>query len=136
MKTGSLLLRLAMVVSFLILLADIPLAQTQQVTRTELQRVAVSDLPGREGVMYKGVFPPGGTAAKHTHPGDEFVYVLKGTLIVEAEGKAPVTLKAGDTFHQPKDVPHSARNGSTTEPAEVLVFMVVEPGKPLATAVQ
>jgi quercetin dioxygenase-like cupin family protein len=62
--------------------------------------------------------------------------VLKGTLIIEAEGKAPVTLKAGDTFHQPKGVPHSARNGSTTEPAEVLVFVVVEPAKPLATAVE
>jgi quercetin dioxygenase-like cupin family protein len=136
MNTGSLLLRLGLVGTLLIFASDIALAQTEEVTRTELQRVAVSDLPGREGVMYKGVFAPGGRAPKHTHPGDEFVYVLKGTLIVEPEGKAPVTLKAGDSFHQPKGVPHSARNGSTTEPAEVLVFMVIETGKPLATAVE
>jgi quercetin dioxygenase-like cupin family protein len=72
MKTGSLLLRLLMVVSFLVLLCDVPLAQSQEVTRTELQRVAVSDLPGREGVMYKGTFAPGGKAAKHTHPVSSF----------------------------------------------------------------
>ena len=85
-----------------VLADNVPLAQTQQVTRTELQRVAVSDLPGREGVMYKAVFLPGGKASKHTHPGDEFVYVLKGTLIVEPEGKTPVTLKAGNLSRRRK----------------------------------
>jgi hypothetical protein len=91
MNTGSLLLRLGLVGTLLIFARDIPLAQTQEVTRTELQRVAVSDLPGREGIMYKGVFAPGGTAAKHTHPGDEFVYVLKGTPDLVSHGVAVYT---------------------------------------------
>jgi quercetin dioxygenase-like cupin family protein len=136
MNVRSVLLRLGMVGSFMILANDIPLAQTSQVTRTELQRVAISDFAGHEGVLYKAVIVPGGKSPKHTHPGDEFIYVLKGTFIIEPEGKAPLTLHAGDSTYNPKGTPHFARNGSTTEPVETLVFLVVEAGKPLATTVE
>ena len=136
MNAGSLLLRLLLTSGFLLLAGNLSLGQDSPVTRTELQRAEVSDIPGREGVMYKAVIVPGGKGAKHTHPGDEFIYVLKGTLIVEADGAAPLTLKAGDSGHLPKGNPHSARNGSTTEPVEVLVFLISEAGKPLATAVE
>lgn len=136
MNVRSVLLRLGMVGSFLILANDIPLAQTSQVTRTELQRVGISDFAGHEGVLYKGTIVPGGKAPKHMHPGDEFLYVMKGTLIVEAEGKAPVTLNAGDSLYQMKGMAHEARNGSTTEPVEIIVFLVIEAGKPLAVAVE
>lgn len=135
MKTGSLLLRLVLAGGTL-LLADVSLAQDSPVTRTELQRSAISEMPGQEGVLYKAVIVPGGAAAKHTHPGDEFAYVLSGTMILELEGEAPLTLKTGDSVRLPKGKPHSARNGSTTEPVEVLVFLVSEVGKPLASAVE
>jgi len=103
-----------MVGSFLILATDIPLAQTSQVTRTELQRVGISDFAGHEGVLYKGTIVPGGKAPKHMHPGDEFLYVMKGTLIVEAEGKAPVTLNAGDSLYQMKGM--ATRHATAVRP--------------------
>jgi quercetin dioxygenase-like cupin family protein len=61
---------------------------------------------------------------------------LEGAVTVEPEGSSPVTLRQGETFHQPPVVPHSAKNASASEPARVLVFMVVEQGKPLAEPVQ
>jgi len=136
MKTRSLLLRVVLVGGFILLADTMPFAQTAQITRTELQRSWISDFTGHQGVMYKAVIVPGGKVAKHKHPGDEFLYVVKGTLIVEAEGQAPVTLNAGDSLYQPKGMPHEARNGSTTEPAEAVVFLITEAGKALATDVQ
>jgi quercetin dioxygenase-like cupin family protein len=133
MNSASALLRLAVATSMLILLDNASIAQNSPITRTELQRNTLSNISGQQGVMYKAVIVPGGKAPKHTHPGDEFLYVLKGTLIVEAEGKAPLTLNAGDSLYQMKGMPHTARNGSTTEPVEALVFLIVGYGMPLAT---
>lgn len=130
------LFRFLMCASVLAIPAAASLAQDAPITRTELQRVPLSDMPGHEGVLYKAVIAPGGAAAKHMHPGDEFVYVLSGTLIVEPEGADPVTLRAGDSTYQEKGKPHSARNGSTTEPIEALVFVLSEVGQPLASAVE
>ncbi|HXV25812.1 MAG TPA: cupin domain-containing protein [Alphaproteobacteria bacterium] len=130
------LLRLLFSVGILTFATAISLAQDSPVTRTELQRVPIAEMPGREGVLYKAVIAPGGVAAKHSHPGDEFVYVVSGTLVVEPESGGPVTLKAGDSFHQAKGKPHSAHNASTTEPAEAIVFILSEVGQPLASAVE
>jgi quercetin dioxygenase-like cupin family protein len=60
------------------------------------------------------------------------VYVLDGVLMVEPDGKEAITLKQGETAHLSSDVVHAAKNGSESEPAKVLVFLVVEKGKPLA----
>ena len=76
---------------------------------------------------------PGAEGGRHTHYGDEFVYILDGMLIVTPDGKQPITLKEGDVAHlAPKDGVHAAKNGSKSEPAKVLVILVVEKGKPLA----
>jgi quercetin dioxygenase-like cupin family protein len=113
--------------------AGVSLAQDQPIKRTELIRADVSDVPGRETVIYIADVIPGGEGARHTHYGDEFVYILEGSLIVTPDGKEPVTLKQGETAHlAPSDGIHAAKNGSTSEPAKVLVVLVVEKGKPLA----
>jgi quercetin dioxygenase-like cupin family protein len=112
------------------------IAQDQPVKRTELLRTDVSGVEGREGVVYTAEVIPGGVAPKHTHPGDEVVYVLEGVLIIEPEGKEAITLKPGELTHLPAGLVHSAKNGSDQEPAKALVFLVAEKGKPLATPVQ
>ena len=111
-------------------------AQDQPIKRTELVRTDISDIEGREGVMYIAEVVPGGASPKHTHPGHEFLYVLEGVLVIEPEGKEPITVKQGETAQQPAGVVHLAKNGSDTEPAKVLVFLVSEKGKPLATVVK
>ena len=80
--------------------------------------------------------PAGLVGAKHFHPGDEFLYVLEGELTLETEGKAPVTLKPGETLHIPGKAIHQARNPSATTPAKVLTFGVFEKGLPDTTVVK
>jgi quercetin dioxygenase-like cupin family protein len=108
-------------------------AQDQPIKRTELIRADVADVAGKETVIYIADVQPGAEGARHTHYGDEFVYILEGSLTVTPDGKEPVTLKQGETAHlAPSDGVHAAKNGSTSEPAKVLVVLVMEKGKPLA----
>ena len=112
------------------------IAQQAPVTRTILQQKDLEGVAGKEVIMYRAELVPGGVAGRHTHPGPELAYVMEGTLIFEVDGQSPVTLKAGESVHVPAKQIHNAKNGSTTEPVKVLVFMVGEKGQPLATPVQ
>src|SRR5918995_6117624 len=113
---------------------DIPsLAQDQPIKRKELIRADVADIAGKETVIYIADVMPGAAGARHTHYGDEFVYILDGSLIVTPDGKEPVILRQGETAHlAPADGIHAAKNGSSSEPAKVLIVLVVEKGKPLS----
>src|SRR2546425_311466 len=70
-------------------------AQAPGFKRVELQKNDVS-VPGREVVQARAEFEPGASVGKHTHPGEEFGYLLEGTLELEVAGKPNTTLKAGD----------------------------------------
>ena len=108
-------------------------AQDQPIKRTELLRANLADITGKETVIYIADVMPGAEGGRHTHYGDEFVYVLDGTLLVQPDDKEAITLKKGEIAHVgPLDGIHAAKNGSKSEPAKVLVFLVVEKGKPLS----
>ena len=112
-------------------LTGILAAQQPAFKRTVLQQGDLS-LPGREVISAVAEFQPGATPGRHTHPGEEVGYVLEGTLLLEQDGKAPVTLKAGGTFLIPAGTVHNATNtGAGT--ARILATYIVEKGKPLAT---
>jgi quercetin dioxygenase-like cupin family protein len=116
------------------LAAHVALAQQAGITRTDLQRHDLS-APGREAVQVRVGFAPGAAFGNHTHPGEEIIYVLDGSPEYQVEGKAPVTLKAGDVLFIPAGTVHSAKNvGNTT--ANELATYVVEKGKPLLTLVK
>ena len=110
------------------------LAQQPGFSRTVLQKGDLSS-PGREAVQVRAEFDPGVAAGRHTHPGEEFTYILEGTLVLEVEGKPPVTLNAGDTFFVPAGIVHDGRNVGSGK-AKVLATYIVEKGKPLATPVK
>ena len=126
---------LAAIVSGVTLLAAVGaqslLAQQPGFTRTLLQKGDVS-VPGREAVQVRAEFDPGVAAGKHTHPGEELGYILEGTLVIEMEGKAPMTLNAGDFFFVPAGTVQDGRNVGSGK-AKVLATYVVEKGKPIAT---
>jgi quercetin dioxygenase-like cupin family protein len=107
------------------------LAQQPTFKRTVLQQADIS-VAGREAVTAVAEFQPGAAAGRHTHPGEEIGYVLDGQFLLEQEGKAAVTLRAGQPFLIPAGTIHNATNtGSAT--GRVLATYVVEKGKPLAT---
>ena len=106
-------------------------AQPPAFKRTILQRGDLA-APGHEGVMAIAEFPPGASAGRHTHPGEEISYVLEGSLEVQVAGQAPKTVKAGDAFWIPAGTVHDAKNTGAGS-AKIVATYVVEKGKPMAT---
>src|SRR4051794_28332891 len=104
-------------------------AQQSGVMRTDLQRHDLS-APGREVIQVRVELTPGTAFPRHSHPGEEIIYVLEGSLVYEVEGKPPVTLKAGDVLFIPAGTIHAARNVGSVNGAELATY-VVEKGKPL-----
>ena len=109
-------------------------AQQAGITRIDLQRHDLS-VPGREVVQTIVELDPGVTSSKHTHPGEEIVYVLEGApLEYQVEGKPPVTLEPGDVLFIPAGAIHAAKNVGNRKGAELATY-IVEKGKPLLTEV-
>jgi quercetin dioxygenase-like cupin family protein len=109
-------------------------AQQAGIKRTDLQRHDLS-AAGREVIQVRVELAPGVLFPKHTHPGEEIIYVLEGTWEYTVEGKPPVTLKAGEVLFIPAGTIHSAKNVGTGRGAELATY-IVEKGKPLLTVVE
>ena len=104
-------------------------AQAPGITRTDLQQHDLS-IPGREVVQVRVDFAPGVLAPDHRHPGEEIVYAIEGEMEYRLEGRAPVTLKAGQVLFIPAGTVHSVKNVGAGNAAELATY-VVEKGKPL-----
>ena len=109
------------------------IAQQEGIKRTMLQTIDNPASDKHQAVMGLAELAPGASSGKHRHYGVELGYVVEGTVIVEHDGRAPVTLQPGQSFKN--DGPHNAKNGGTT-PAKILAVYLVEKGKPLAEPVQ
>ena len=124
---------LAVVVLALIATSAHPGAQQAGFKRTVIQQRDLS-VNGLEVVTAIAEFQAHATVGPHTHPGEEVGYLLEGSLLLEQEGKSPVTLTAGGTFFIPPNTVHNATN-TTASTARVLATYIVEKRKPLATPV-
>jgi quercetin dioxygenase-like cupin family protein len=111
-------------------------AQPYALQPAVLLKTDLPDIEGKDAVLVTVTVGPGVDSGKHYHPGNELAYVLEGSMVLEVDGKPPVTLKAGETFHVPPNVAHSSRNASTTAPLKVLVFGLFDTGKPHTVAVK
>ena len=110
------------------------LAQQPGIKRTDLQRHDIS-IPGYEAVQARVDFVEGASFGRHTHPGEEIIYVIEGTIEYDIDGKPPVTLKAGDVLFVPAGTVHAAKNAGKGNAAELGTY-VVEKGKPLLSLVK
>lgn len=112
------------------------MAQAQQTgsKRTDLQRHDLS-APGREVIQVRVDFDPGYVSPKHTHPGEEVIYVLEGTLEYHVEGGPSGTYKPGEVLIVPAGAIHWAKNVGSGTGAELATY-IVEKGKPLITLVK
>ena len=113
--------------------AMIAMAQKPGTKRTDLQRHDLS-APGREVIQVRVDFDPGYVTPMHTHPGEEIIYVIEGTLEYEIGGKKS-KVKAGDVLFVPAGTPYTATNIGSDNGAELATY-VVEKGKPLVTLVK
>ena len=112
----------------------LPMAQAEEVSLGDIKRTNLlrNDLsaPGREVIQVLVEFGPGVEAARHSHPGEELVYVTEGLLEYQLEGRPPVTLKAGDVLFIPHGTPHAVKNIGAGKATELATY-IVEKGKPL-----
>ena len=75
-------------------------------------------------------FKPGDKTVFHTHRFPVTVYILEGAFTLELEGKAPITVKAGEAMVEPPNVKMTGYNRSTTEPLKVVIFYASDPDTP------
>ncbi|MFI5531869.1 helix-turn-helix domain-containing protein [Kitasatospora sp. NPDC051853] len=83
-------------------------------------------IPGGSSTLmeaYEHHFEPGlGERGWFEHPGEDFLYVLEGEIVLEVEGQAPLTLTAGQSAHHRGDVPHRCRLPGTAPARTLLVI--------------
>ncbi len=108
-------------------------AQQPGIKRTILLRTDSPENPAYEVVMAVAEIAPGASAGKHRHNGIEVGYVLQGSAQLEHEGRATLSLKAGEAFKNEAGV-HDAKNTGKV-PLKILAVYLVEKGKPLAEPV-
>ena len=105
--------------------------QTTAKTTKLVDKVALAGLPGQEANSMLAEMPPGWVGGKHYHPGHVFVYVLEGAMTLDLEGKSPVTIRAGEMYHEFPNQAMQAKNSSATEELKLIVFQVGTQGKPM-----
>lgn len=72
--------------------------------------------------------PANTTLPKHWHPGEEFVYVLEGSVTVWQKDKPDIVLNKGDVYKIPLKQVHTAMTSDVG--AKGIVFRVHEEGQP------
>ena len=103
-----------------------------QETITPLISKELAGASGKDVLIYTVDFPPGYSSPVHRHNAQVSVYVLEGSVVMQVRGGKEVTLRPGQTFYEgPDDIHVVSRNGSGTESATFLVFLIHKKGDPL-----
>ena len=78
----------------------------------------------------------GETTSPHMHFGVEMTQVVTGTFECYLKGLPMKTVKAGESFVIPREVPHDCRPQPGSPPAHLAVTLVIDKGTPPRTPVQ
>ena len=129
MKTTRIIALAALIAATGLAVLDGAQAQLVGARRIDLQRHDLS-VAGREVIQTIVELEPGTTAPRHSHPGEEIIYVLEGTWEYTLDGQPPVIVNAGEVLFIPAGTVHSARIVGTGRGRELATY-IVEKGKPL-----
>ena len=121
--------------AFLALVISLPsMAQDRGVAKPDLLvREIVQGMPKgerQEVRVLTATLKPGDKTPFHTHRFPVTAYILEGVFTLEMEGRAPVTVKAGQAMVEPPQVKMTGYNRSSTEPLRVVIFYVSDPDTP------
>jgi quercetin dioxygenase-like cupin family protein len=100
-----------------------PLPKLENLLKTELVGA-----PGTEVIVSRVEIPANTSLPKHWHPGEEFAYVLEGSVTLWQEGRADTVLVEGQTGMIPLKQVHTAKTGDRD--VTLLVFRVHAKGQP------
>jgi quercetin dioxygenase-like cupin family protein len=100
-----------------------------QTNRTELKK---ADLTGTDMEVIVAVVevPPGNSLPRHSHNGEEAVYVLEGATLLLPDGNER-SFPAGAAVINVRDVPHAGFKVGGDKPLKMLTVHIVDKGKPL-----
>ena len=73
--------------------------------------------------------PAGVEVPRHTHPGVESAFVIEGEAELYVQGREAVTVRPGEGFQIPPEVPHGVRK--VEKPLRLAITYVVDKDKPL-----
>jgi len=102
-------------------------------------RESVSGMPRgerQEVRVLTATFKPGDKTVFHTHRFPVTVYILEGAFTLEMEGRAPVTIKAGQAMVEPPNVKMTGHNRSATDQIRLVIFYVSDPETPFLDPIQ
>jgi quercetin dioxygenase-like cupin family protein len=108
---------------------------SQFVSAADIQRKPLQNaeiFPAEDSVVLvtELVLPPGASIPRHTHPGDEFLYVLEGGIVMTKSGDV-ISFKSGMSDHFPRGKVHGGFTVSGDQALKVLTTHIVDRGVPL-----
>lgn len=102
---------------------DVPASKLETLLSAQLEGA-----DGTEVIVSRVTIPPNTALPKHWHPGEEFAYVLEGSVVLWRDGEADTTGTKGDVLKVSLKQVHTAV--TRDQGATILVFRVHEQGKP------
>ena len=103
-------------------------SQSASVQAENLLRESIADVEGKEIIVSRVSFPPHTELPWHWHPGEEFFYVIDGSVTLKRRGQPDSLATQGDAQ---KIAPQIIHTGSTGEQgAELVIFRVHTEGEP------
>jgi quercetin dioxygenase-like cupin family protein len=99
--------------------------------RTDLQRQDLS-VPGREVVQSRVDIGPEAPLVRRTHPAEEVIYILDGSLEDQVEGQPPKTVTAGDALTVRAGAIHAVGSVGSGNAAELATYVVEKKAAPHA----
>jgi quercetin dioxygenase-like cupin family protein len=103
-------------------------SQNVSVQAENLLRESIAGVEGKEVIVSRVNFPPHTELPWHWHPGEEFFYVIEGSVTLKRRGEADVTAAQGGAQKIGPQVIHTGRTGE--QGAELVIFRVHATGEP------
>ena len=120
-------------IAALILLISATAAHAQ-IVRKELKRADVAGTDMEAIEVYLEV-PPGESLPRHTHHGEEIVYVIHGATLILPDGSQRELPTGAGVINQ-RGVPHAGFKIGGDQTLKLINVFVVDKGKPLTEVVQ
>ena len=93
-----------------------------------LLRESIAGVEGKEIIVSRVSLPAHTQLPWHWHPGEEFFYVLEGSVTLKRRGEPDLSAGAGDAQNIAASVIHTGRTGE--QGAELVIFRVHAAGEP------
>lgn len=109
-------------------------ARPELVLKEQVQGMPASAV--QEVRVLRATFKPGDKTVFHSHRFPVTVYVLEGAFTLELEGRAPITVNAGQAMVEPPNVKMTGYNRSTSKPLRVVIFYTSDANTPFLDPVR